>query len=137
MRGRFVNRRGRFGLSQVQIGQEDQNNRRDDAEREVGVHDRKKPAERAGIPRVLSGRDSPYECADGESGERGNVAAETGDVERAPAACADEVIRVRRNLSGRNDGHAIRALASRHNAPPKGPTRYIKRRAERSRSAKS
>jgi hypothetical protein len=119
MRRSFVNRRRGFGLSQMQIGHEDQDYRRDDAESQIRVHDREQPTERAGIRGVVSGSDSPDECASSESGERGNVAAETGDAERTAAARTNEVVRVRCNFPSRNDGHAIRALASRHNAPPK------------------
>ena len=44
VRRSFVNRLWRFGLSQMQIGHEDQDYRRDDAESQIRVDDREQPA---------------------------------------------------------------------------------------------
>jgi len=88
----FVNRRRRFGLSQMQVCQQDQDDRSYNAERQVRVNDGEQPIDRAGISGVVIGCNLPDQRAHAQASKCRNVPAKNGDAERMAAAGADEVV---------------------------------------------
>lgn len=89
----MVNGRGSRGLGfMAQVGKSDEGEWGDDAEREIAVEHGENPAERGGIVRVASRCEAPDYNSRGKADEGGEVAAEIGNLERAPAAGADEVV---------------------------------------------
>src|SRR6202795_4540829 len=108
-----------FRRPQVQVGRKHQHERRNDAERKIGEHNRKHPPYGGGIAGVMRRCYPPNEGACNQPCKRREIAAESGDCERAPAIRANEIIRVRHDFSRWNHREAIRALASGHASPPK------------------
>ena len=88
----FVNRRRRFGLTQMQVCQENEDDRSYNAKCEVRVNDGEQPIDRAGISGVVIGCNLPDQRAHAQASKCRNVPAKNGDAERMAAAGADEVV---------------------------------------------
>ena len=85
--------RERFGSGrrEAQIGDQHQNKRRDDAERDDRVHDRKRPAQQGGGD---SGETIDYHCRS-EAGDGCDVTAAVGGFEIGVATGAIHAVRTR------------------------------------------
>ena len=117
-RGDFVqDGRGRL-RTQPQIGQENEQERGNNAEREVAVQDGHDPAQRGCVMRKTCGRKTPDQRGGCEPSEGRKVAAEIRNLEWPLASGTGQVIGARDNFSGGNHGQAIRALSSSHHSPP-------------------
>src|ERR1700689_1637824 len=112
--GSFILKDDRIQRLQLQIGGEHQNERRHDVESEVAQQQRQYPSERAELPGIVGAGQPPDYCASDEAGIGREVSAECGDFQRMLAVGADQVVRVRDDLSWRKECKAIRALARRH-----------------------
>jgi len=88
----FVNRRRRFGLTQMQVCQENEDDRSYNAKCEVRVNDGEQPIDRAGISGVVIGCNLPDQRAHAQASKCRNVPAERGDSERVAAARTNEIV---------------------------------------------
>jgi hypothetical protein len=116
-----MNRRWNRGLGfMAQVGEHDEGERGDDAEREIAVEHGQNPAERGGVVRIAPRGEAPDRGTGCQADEGSEVAAEIGNFQRALATGADEIVRARGDGCRREQGQAIRALAGRQKSPPMG-----------------